>query len=59
MATILSLKSVSDISGTRITLDANVINYINLSLKEGSTFVFKQYKTGLHFFDTNKSVEMD
>ena len=59
MATILSLKSVSDIPGVSITLDTNVNKNINLSLKDGRTFVFKQYKTGLYFFDTNKSVEMD
>jgi len=32
---------------------------INLSLEGGSTFIFEQYKTGLHFFYMNKSVAMD
>ena len=59
MATILSLKTVSEIPGARITLDTNTSKDITLSLANGNTFVFEQYKTGLYYFDANNSVEMN
>ena len=57
MATIFSLKSVSEISGAHITLDTDVSKDITLFLADGRTFVFEQYKTGLYYFDTNNSVK--
>ena len=56
MATILSLKTVSEIEGARLTLDTKVNKNITLTLKEGDSFVFSQYKNGLYFFDTNTIV---
>ena len=56
MATILSLKTVSEIEGARLTLDTKVNKNITLTLKEGNSFVFSQYKNGLYYFDTNTIV---
>ena len=52
MATILSLKTVSEIEGARLTLDTQVNKNITLTLKDGKSFVFSQYKNGLYYFDT-------
>ena len=57
MATILSFKSVSEIPGAKITLDTDVNKDINLSLPDGCTLVFEQYKNGLYFLDTDKPVK--
>ena len=46
-----------EIPGARITLDTDVSKNITLFLADGCTFVFEQYKTGLYYFDTNKSVK--
>ena len=56
MVTILSLKTVSEIEGARLTLDTKVNKNITLTLKEGNSFVFSQYKNGLYYFDTNTIV---
>ena len=59
MATILSLKSVSEIPGARITLDTDVSKNITLFLADGRTFVFEQYNSGLYYYDTKIPVESD
>ena len=56
MATILSLKLVSEIPGVKITMDTDV-NKTSIFFKDGHTFVFEQYQNSLYFLDTNKSVE--
>ena len=49
MATILSVKTVSEIPGARLTMDTEVNKNITLTLGDGSIFVFSQYKNGLYF----------
>ena len=52
MATILSLKTVSEIDGSRLTMDTAKDKDITLTLKSGNNFIFKQYENGLYFLDT-------
>ena len=56
MATILSFKTVSEIPGARLTMDTQVNKNITLTLEDGKIFVFTQYKNGLYFFDTKKTL---
>ena len=56
MATALSLKTISEIEGARLTLDANVNKMMPLPLKEGNSFVLSQHTNGLCCFDTNTIV---
>ena len=53
MANILSLKTVSDIPGARLHLDTATNSDITLTLQDGRVIVFKQFKNGLYFYDTN------
>ena len=52
MATILSLKSVIEIPGSRLTMDTAVGKSITLTLRDGRGSMFDQYKNGLYFIDT-------
>ena len=56
MATILSLKSVGNIPGSRITMDTDKGNDIVVTLQDGNVFDFHQYSNGLYYFDTNSTV---
>ena len=58
MATILSLKLVSEIQGAHLTMDTDINKNINSFLKYGWTLVFEQYQNGLYFLDTNTFVNM-
>ena len=55
MATIPSLKTVSELEGSRLTMDTAVDNSIALMMKNGDTYIFKMYENGLYFFDTNNT----
>ena len=55
MATILSLKSVSKIDGTHLVMDANINEIITLTLKDGTSYIFKQFEIGLYFLDTDNA----
>ena len=55
MATILSLKSVSEINGTRLVMDTNINKHITLTLKDGMSYIFKQFENGLYFLDTDNA----
>ena len=55
MATILSMKSVTEISGVRVIMDTKLSTSIHIILENGKDFEFVQYRNGLYFFDTNKS----
>ena len=51
MANIVSMKSVSQIKGARVTMDtAHGMNIIVI-LADGSIFNFKPYENGLYYFD--------
>ena len=53
MATILSLKTVSNIPGARLHLDTANNKDTTLTLKDARVFIFKQYQNRLYFYDTN------
>ena len=53
MATILSLKTISNIPGARLHLDTAANKNITLTLKDGTVLIFKQHQNGLYFYDTN------
>ena len=53
MATILSLKTVSAIPGARLHLDTATNTDITLTLQDGRVMIFRQFKNGLYFYDTN------
>ena len=53
MATILSLKTVRAIPGARLHLDTITSTDITLNLRDRTAVVFKQFKNGLYFYDTN------
>ena len=55
MATILSLKTVSEIKGSRLTMDTAVTKGIELTLENGDSYTFNMYENGLYFFDTNNT----
>ena len=55
MATILSLKTVSEIDGARVTMDTAVDKCIKLTVKNGDCYVFKMYENGLYYFDTTNT----
>lgn len=50
MATILSMKSVTEISGVRVTMDTKLSTSIHVILENGKDFEFVQYRNGLYFF---------
>ena len=54
MATIISMKSVTEIQGARVTMDTELSTSIHVVLNDGKHFEFVQYRNGLYFFDTNK-----
>ena len=56
MATILSVKTVSEIKGARLTMDTQVNKNITLTLEDGRSFIFSQFRNGLYYFDTNTIV---
>ena len=56
MATILSLKTVSEIKGSRLTMDTAVIKGIKLTLENGDSYTFNMYENGLYFFDTKTQI---
>ena len=56
MATILSVKTVSEIQGARLMMDTQVNKNITLTLKDGRSFIFSPFKNGLYYFDTNSIV---
>ena len=53
MATILSLKTISNIPGARLYLDTAANKDIKLTLEDGRVLIFKQHQNGLYFYDTN------
>ena len=50
MATILSMKSVTEISGVRVIMDTKLSTSIHVILENGKDFEFVQYRNGLYFF---------
>ena len=56
LATILSMKLVTEIPGARVTMDTGLNNNIHVILKDGKVFEFVQHHNGLYFFDTNNPV---
>ena len=55
LATILSLKSVSKIDGARLVMDTSINKHIKLILRDGMSYVFKQFENGLYFLDTDNA----
>ena len=55
MATILSFKSVSEIEGSRMTMDTNINKNITFISKDGTSYTFKQFENGLYFLDTDNA----
>ena len=49
MATIPSLKTVSELEGSRLTMDTAVDKSITLTMKNGDNYIFKMYENGLYF----------
>ena len=56
MATILSIKTVSDVQGARLEMDRKVNNIITLTLEDGRSFILSPFKKVLHYFDANTIV---
>ena len=54
MDTILYFKGVADILGVRITTDTKQERAMTVSLGNGRTLKFKECKSGLYFYDTEK-----
>ena len=55
MATILSLKTVIKIEGSRLTMDTAITKGITLTIKNGDSYDFNMYENGLYYFDTNNT----
>ena len=54
MASILSLKSLSEIDGARLVIE-NLVKNITLILKDRASYIFNQHENGFYFLDTIKS----
>lgn len=59
MANIISMKTVTDIEGTRATMDTNNSANIVVTLSGGEDFVFKPCRNGLYYFDTSEVKSSD
>ena len=47
----LSLKYVKNILGVRVTMDTLIEKAMNLILSDGTLFKFKEYESGLYYYD--------
>ena len=54
MAAILSFKEVADIPGVRIATDTKQERATTVSLGNGKTLKFKEYKYGIYLYDMEK-----
>ena len=55
MATIISLKTVSEIRGATLTMDTFVSKKNTLAMENGVNCIFNMHENGLNFFDANNS----
>ena len=46
---------MSEIDGTRLVMDTNINKHITLTLKDGMSYIFKQFENGLYFLDTDNA----
>ena len=56
MATILSVKTVREIQGSRLIMDTQVNKNNTLTLKDVRSFIFYPFKNELYYFDANTIV---
>ena len=59
MANIISMKTITNIEGARVTMDTSSNLNIVVTLADGETFIFKPCINGLYYFDTNMAKNSD